>query len=169
VSTRSTRGEARLSPRALRTSGVVLAVALVGVVAVVVAQGWHAHQRSQRAATLRRAEAELLLLTLPNDVRLTPRTGSCSAAVDRLCATSSLDPTHVAAELSATLDGRVVKGPPYGAQASGQIAGYPAVAIAFEHVVDSRTTRPPPGAMPLGKSKVLFVYGSDVVIELRDG
>lgn len=165
----------RRTPRigAGAVGAVVSCLLLVGLVA---AHGaWSSHKRSIERAHRHAAEQRLAAITLPERLASTS-SGSGCLSVDMLCASSAMSAEALRPVVESLLSGRsstvvcrVLTLPADGCPVIvyGNIAGYPAVAHAFPHLIDVRNGQPPAGAVPSRQgSHRTYSLGSDVIVSL---
>lgn len=150
---------------------------LVGL--LVVHDAWADHQRGAEVEHRSKAQAALAALVLPDDIapRAEPDSG-CTASADELCAFSSRSMEELRPALESLIAGRSStlscelipqpEGMACPVTVYGKIAGYPAVAIASQHMILVRDGDPPPGAVPLrsGTDRGVFFQGTDVTVGL---
>jgi hypothetical protein len=147
---------------------------------------WQEHRAAVNERRHQAARLELRDLRLPPG--LTRRDGDgCTSSADDLCASSDRTPGEVEAAMQHLLDGRssdlaceltsqleaqlpsrFVGDKDCEVVVYGTIAGYPAMAIAFDHlIIVASGATPPAGAVPVSPgSKRGFYLGSDVHISL---
>jgi hypothetical protein len=172
-----------LAPRLSRVPRITLpmtaASALLALLAGLVtagALGWQHVQHSRELGRRHTAEAALARLVLPADMGLPPRPRHCFSSADMRCARSALPPRALTAELIALVHGKLEPACLGGTRllgcevrAKGQIAGYPAVAIAGPEIYSANDGPIPPGAtrVRVGKRLTgLYVSGSGVEVML---
>jgi hypothetical protein len=167
---------AKRSPRvgAGAVGALVSGLLLVGLIA---AHGaWSSHERTTELAHRHAAEQRLAELTLPK-MLASVSSGSGCLSVDMLCASSAMSAEALRPVVESLLSGRsstvvcsgltLPAGMPCPVTVYGKIAGYPAVANVFPHLIDVRNGQPPAGAVPIrqGSHRAYFL-GSDVNVSL---
>lgn len=167
------------SPRiAASAVGALLSCFLLA--GVVVGHGaWNDHQRRSELAHRHQAERVLASLALPAGVTRSASDGGCTASTDTLCAFSSRSVDDLRPDMEALLAGRTStvlcdlvaqpKEMPCPVTVYGKIAGYPAVANVFRHLLIVRAgDEPPAGAVPLhpGARHGPFFLGADINVSL---
>lgn len=148
---------------------------LVGLIAN--HDAWNTHEQATELAHRHTAEHRLAALTLPTGLVKGSSGSGCSPSVDTLCASSAMSPESLRPVMESLLSGRPSTvlcsvltqpaGMPCPDTVYGKIAGYPAVANVFHHLIIVRNGHPPAGAVPVrpGPHRAYFL-GSDVNVSL---
>jgi hypothetical protein len=148
---------------------------LVGAIAT--HSAWSGHERTTELARRHAAEQRLTALTLPTGLATASSASGCAPSLDTLCASSAMSTHDLRPVMESLLSGRSSTalcslltqqdGMPCPVTVYGTIAGYPAFATIFQHLIIVRNGRPPAGAVPVRPtSHSAYFLGSDVNLSL---